>query len=281
MKLVLIGKGTIFYQLFTLIKQSHNLHISLVIWDKNNNSNHDNYYLKNIKKTHKVLLTKNINRSNYIKVLKSIKFNFILSINNTQIFNQIFIKVFENRVINYHYSLIPSYKGLYSCTKVLIKNEKYTGISWHYVTSQVDNGNIIYKKKMKIHPNDNAASLIIKLNNLCLKTFSLFILNLKKNIIINHSKNVKDFKLYIKKEKYSTLDHSFKANEMLNIFRAYDYHPYKSPLPPVKFKFRRKYILKNIRLIPKKNYKTNFFKVSKNSFLIKSIDKKWLKIETL
>ena len=180
MNFILIGKGTIFYQLYNLIKHDKNYKIKLVLWDSKNNTKTDNYYLKKIKVTDKTIIIKNINSSSNLKILKKINFDYILSINNTQIFNKNFLSSFKKKIINYHYSLIPSYKGLYSCTKVLIKNEKFTGISWHYVSNKIDNGKIIYRKKIRINKKDNAANLIIKLNNLCLSTFRYFILNLKK-----------------------------------------------------------------------------------------------------
>ena len=279
MNLILIGKGTIFYQLYDLIKRSKSHNIKLILWDKRNNNKIDNYYLAKIKSFEKTLAIKNINLPNNITVLKKINFDYILSINNTQIFNQNFLNNFKKKIINYHYSLIPSYKGLYSCTKVLIKQEKFTGISWHYVTKKIDDGKIVYRKKIKIHNKDNAANLIIKLNTLCLSTFSSFISNLKGKVIIKNNEQIKDFNLMINKEKYSTIDHLMKANEMLNTFKAFDYSPFKSPLPSIKINLDKNYIVKDIKLVPKQNNKKSPTKIGKNLFLIKSKDNKWLKIE--
>ena len=70
-----------------------------------------------------------------------------------------------------------------------------------------------------------------------------------------------------------------KAGEMLSIYKAFDYSPFISPLPIVKLKLHKKYIIKNIRLVSQKDYKENIIKLSKYFYLIKSLDNKWVEIE--
>ena len=54
------------------------------------------------------------------------------------------------KTINIHYSLLPSYRGPNPVLAQILKNEKYTGISIHYVTDVIDDGNNIIAQTDKI-----------------------------------------------------------------------------------------------------------------------------------
>mgnify|MGYP001263779382 CR=1 FL=1 len=279
MKIILIGKGTILYQIAAMIKKIKHFKLKLILWDGKSNNLSDQYYYKNSKKLNKTIKIRNINSKKSIDILNKIDFDYLLSINNTQIFKKVFLQIFKNQIINYHYSLIPSYKGLYSCTKVLLKKEKYTGISWHFVTKKIDQGDLVYQKRIKINNKDNASSLIIKLNNLCLKTFNEFISNLKKNkIILSKNKKIKDFKLKIKDEKYSKINCNMDSKTILSIFKAFDYSPFDSPLPKVKIKFDKEYEIKNIEIIKTKKIDGKFIKIDFKNYIFKSKDNKHFKV---
>ena len=54
------------------------------------------------------------------------------------------------KTINIHYSLLPSYRGPNPVLAQILKNEKYTGISIHYVSDVIDDGNNIIAQTDKI-----------------------------------------------------------------------------------------------------------------------------------
>lgn len=278
MNIVLIGKGSILFSLALKIKEYSYLNIDMIIWDNRSNNKKDLHFFENLKKKFKIIKVKNINQSSAIKLIKN-DIDYILSVNNTQIFNKRFVEIFKNKIINYHYSLIPSYKGLYSCTKVILKNEKYTGITWHIVTNKIDNGPIVFQKKIMIKKNENAASLIIKLNAECIKTFMEFIKNLKKKRFTKNKKKIKDFRLYLKKDKYTIISTTMHSKKILQTFKAFDYYPFTSPLPKLKIFLDKFFKINIIKKIKKPNKKfAKFLKINKNEYLIKTLDNKYLKI---
>ena len=65
-----------------------------------------------------------------------------------------FLKKFNGKVVNIHPSLLPKYKGLDTHKRVLENNEKFSGCTVHYVTTKLDSGKIILKKKVKINKTD-------------------------------------------------------------------------------------------------------------------------------
>ena len=278
MNIVLIGKGSILFSLALKIKEYSYLNIDMIIWDNRSNDKKDLHFFENLKKKFKIIKVKNINQSSVIKLIKN-DIDYILSVNNTQIFNKRFVEIFKNKIINYHYSLIPSYKGLYSCTKVILKNEKYTGITWHIVTNKIDNGPIVFQKKIMIKKNENASSLIIRLNAECIKTFMEFIKNLKKKRFTKNKKKIKDFRLYLKKDKYTIISTTMHSKKILQTFKAFDYYPFTSPLPKLKIFLDKFFKINIINQIKKPNKKfAKFLKINKNEYLIKTLDNKYLKI---
>jgi len=69
-------------------------------------------------------------------------------------------------VVNFHPSLLPSYRGPCPTNAVLINDEKSTGISIHYVTEEIDEGNILLQRSIAISETDNDGRLRQKLATL-------------------------------------------------------------------------------------------------------------------
>lgn len=70
-----------------------------------------------------------------------------------------FLSKWDNKVINVHPSLLPSFKGLNAQEQALKAGVKITGCTVHYVTPEVDAGAIITQTAVPILPNDDVNSL--------------------------------------------------------------------------------------------------------------------------
>ena len=82
-----------------------------------------------------------------------------------------FIKKFRKKIINIHPSLLPKFKGLHTFERILKNKEKKTGCTVHYVTKNLDGGNIIVQRVFYIDPKDNEHTLKIKTQKLEYKAF--------------------------------------------------------------------------------------------------------------
>jgi len=74
------------------------------------------------------------------------------------------LKLFENRIINVHPALIPSFcgKGFYGLRvheEALKKGVKITGATVHFVNEVVDGGRIILQKAVDVLPDDTPETL--------------------------------------------------------------------------------------------------------------------------
>jgi len=71
---------------------------------------------------------------------------------------------FENKIINIHPSLLPSFGGkgcygMYVHEKVIEAGVKITGVTVHFVNKDYDNGKIIAQNAVPVLPGDTAESL--------------------------------------------------------------------------------------------------------------------------
>lgn len=82
-----------------------------------------------------------------------------------------FTKVFPNKIINVHPSLLPKFggKGMYGKyvhEAVLANQEVESGISIHFVNEEFDEGKIIAQHKCKLEADENLSSLQQKIHQL-------------------------------------------------------------------------------------------------------------------
>ena len=75
---------------------------------------------------------------------------------------------------------MPKFKGLNTFKRILIKKEKKTGCTVHYVNEKLDAGKIILKKFFYIDVNDNVETLKKKTQKLEYLAFSEAVLKIFK-----------------------------------------------------------------------------------------------------
>ena len=85
----------------------------------------------------------------YNKLAKKIslfKPDYFLSLYGRRIIPCSILNLVKFRSINLHPSLLPEYKGCFSCPWVIIQREKFTGITIHDIIEEVDAGEIFFRK---------------------------------------------------------------------------------------------------------------------------------------
>ena len=86
------------------------------------------------------------------------------------------VNSYNKRIVNIHPALLPKYggKGMYGMHvhRAIIENkENVSGITIHYVTSNYDEGPIIFQKEVSIDPSDSAKDLANKIHILEMNYF--------------------------------------------------------------------------------------------------------------
>lgn len=70
-----------------------------------------------------------------------------------------FIRAFENRIVNIHPSLLPSFPGLNVQQQALDHGVKISGCTVHFVDENLDAGPIIVQRAVEVREDDNAEGL--------------------------------------------------------------------------------------------------------------------------
>ena len=90
------------------------------------------------------------------------KIDLIVLIGYMRVLSDEFIRVWRNKIINVHPSLLPDFAGgmdLDVHQAVLAAGRKETGATVHYVTENLDAGPVLVQKKCSVFPHDTAESL--------------------------------------------------------------------------------------------------------------------------
>ena len=122
----------------------------------------------------------NLSENKILIKLKNYKIDLILLAGYMKILTKKFIRTFGKSIINIHPSLLPKFKGLNTFEKVLLKRERKTGCTVHFVTEKLDSGQIILKKFFYINEKDNIDSIKRKTQNLEYNAFSEAIIKVLK-----------------------------------------------------------------------------------------------------
>ncbi len=93
------------------------------------------------------------------QLLVKSKVNLICLAGFMKILTKNFVTQWNKKIINIHPSLLPSFRGIDAQKKALIQKVKYTGCTVHYVNKEIDGGEILDQRIVKISKKDSLASL--------------------------------------------------------------------------------------------------------------------------
>ena len=102
-------------------------------------------------------------------VLKEHSVDLVLLIGFMRILSPEFCRVWQDRILNVHPSLLPKYAGGMDINvheEVLKNKDTETGCTIHFVNEEVDTGPILIQKKCNVDPDDTVDSLKTKVQTL-------------------------------------------------------------------------------------------------------------------
>ena len=158
------GSGS---NLESLIKQSKNenfpIQIELIISDNINAKGLEFSEIYNID-SYSIDYSSFKNKSEFeqklLNELKNKNIELICLAGFMRILSSDFIKSFTGPILNIHPSLLPKYKGLNTHQKALDNNDKIAGCTVHFVSEELDSGEIILQKSLDIDENETAETLM-------------------------------------------------------------------------------------------------------------------------
>lgn len=84
----------------------------------------------------------------------------IVSASNNYLFPKQLVENRDITIVNFHNALLPSLPGRNAPSWAIYENYKKTGITWHYVTSGIDDGDIIVQKECFLNDDIKAYELV-------------------------------------------------------------------------------------------------------------------------
>ena len=171
----------------------------------------------------------------------------IFSVHNSYIFPEEICNKANLTILNMHIAYLPKYRGMNPSTWAIYNQEEYSGVTWHLVSSKIDNGKIIVQKKIEIYENDTAIKLMMKCfkegEKLFEENLDSFIENNFKTFITENGNT----KLYRSKELPNDgfIDFKWDFNKTYAFLRSMDYSG------------------TNIMRLPRVDYKGNVYEIIK------------------
>jgi formyltetrahydrofolate-dependent phosphoribosylglycinamide formyltransferase len=112
--------------------------------------------------SHKDFVTKAEFETNILSILEEFKIDLVCLAGFMRILSPTLITPLEGRIINIHPSLLPKHKGLHTHERALEECDTESGCTIHYVTSGIDEGDIILQKTIPITEGDTPETLAAK-----------------------------------------------------------------------------------------------------------------------
>lgn len=163
------GAGSNAERMILRFSKNENIEVSCLISSKQNE------HIENFCKQHEVSYTESSFREgNYQEIMSELmkkEVEWIVLAGFLKKIPEEIIKVFPDRIINLHPSLLPKFggKGMYGMHvhhAVIEAKEKFSGITIHYVNEEYDKGKIIKQFTTSIDASDDSNSLFEKIREL-------------------------------------------------------------------------------------------------------------------
>lgn len=137
------------------------------------------------------------NSINYIEDVKEFEknhkgenFDFLFSIDNSEILSKEILSFPRFYSINYHNSPLPKYAGLHATSWAIINNEKQHAITWHIMDETLDTGDILKQPFFNIESYDTAFSLNLKCYEKAIYSFQELIDELSTERVVRVKQNL-------------------------------------------------------------------------------------------
>lgn len=109
--------------------------------------------------SHKDYETKSDFEADILSSLDHHKVDLVCLAGFMRLLSPTFITPWEGRIINIHPSLLPKYKGLDTHARAIEAGDLEAGCTVHYVTTGMDEGDVIVQRSVPIQKDDTAQSL--------------------------------------------------------------------------------------------------------------------------
>lgn len=166
LKILYLGQKIIGDRCFKTLTnlQNSNLKIIGAVSNKNNNVWWKTNKIYHQCQENNIPFISNNKRNNQLitDLIKEKEANTIISIQHPWILPASILALVNYNAFNFHNAKLPEYKGHNCCNHAILNNEQYYYSTLHFMSPEVDMGDIIYEETTLIEPTETAISLYAK-----------------------------------------------------------------------------------------------------------------------
>lgn len=116
-----------------------------------------------------VFAPEDINHPMWVRKIKELEPDILFSFYYRKMVGPSILEIPPVGCLNLHGSLLPKYRGRCPINWVLVKGEKETGVTLHYMTPRPDDGDIVSQERIRISRDDTARSLYEKMTKVSVR----------------------------------------------------------------------------------------------------------------
>ena len=139
----------------------------------------------------------------------------------------------SKKLFNFHFSLLPKYRGCHTNFLQIFNGEKYSGVTLHKINKGIDTGDIVDQKRFKIKINDTAYDNYFRLMHCSVKLLKNNVNNILNSNYSLRKQNLSNGRYY----KRSSVDYKKILNfnmkkpslNLHNKIRSLIFPPYQLP----------------------------------------------------
>jgi methionyl-tRNA formyltransferase len=118
----------------------------------------------------KIIVGQQFANKENLKWMESLNLDYIICIHFPYILSKSMLEIPKHGVLNLHPALLPYNRGWHTPSWAILENNPI-GATLHFMTEEVDMGDIVHQREVEVSPSDTADSLYKKIKSLELEVF--------------------------------------------------------------------------------------------------------------
>ena len=159
--------------------------------------------------------------------------DYLFSINNLSLIEEAVLALPARGAVNFHDGPLPAYSGLNAPSWGIVQGARSWAVTWHLMTSSIDEGEILLEEPVDIGPDDTSLTLNMKCFEGAIRSFPKLVVGLSQGGLARREQDL-DKRVYFGRGRRPTaacaLLWSRPAHELSALVRALDFGAYPNRL---------------------------------------------------
>lgn len=190
-----------------------------------------------------VIDTENPNEERVLRRIREARPDAVFNINGFSILRDELIDIPRFGAVNFHNGPLPTYAGLNIPTWAIWNGALEHGVTWHYIDSGIDTGDLIATSTFSVDARETAISLTMKCILHGINTFDVVLQDVLSGNV-SREKQSGDRTYYRRRDVPNDgfIEFDWSAAQVDRLLRALDFHPFPNPLVDPRIRWGDSYI---------------------------------------